>query len=111
MSESDFPVLLYRAVDVTEGALLVSALETEGIQTSSTEAQGAIGFGELSSESLQVQIFVAPQDAERGKKVIEEFQARYRQGGASGPAWSCSQCGEQNDANFQVCWKCNQEKA
>ena len=106
MTEGETTKLLYRAPDSTEAALILQALDSEGIPTRSTAGLAAIGFGELGADALQVDIRVPERFLERGRQVIEELQARSRQQRDRGGGWSCPNCQEHNAETFEVCWNC-----
>lgn len=48
--------------------------------------------------------------AQRAKKLIAEFeeQGGWKREDSSKPLapWVCGNCGEENDASFEFCWKC-----
>jgi hypothetical protein len=49
--------------------------------------------------------------AERCRRLINEFHAAQAAPGTSGePAWSCTGCGEENPASFDLCWACGQAR-
>ena len=99
-------ILLYRAPNDREAALLVQALDARGIASQTAGGSAAGAFGELGMESLQVDIHVDEADLERARNVIEREQARAREERESDATWICPSCGETNDPTFDLCWKC-----
>ena len=99
----DKMILAYRAPTSMDAALLVQALEAVGITTVQSGGQASSGFGELPADSLQVDIWIAPDKAELARKTIEDIQ---RQDKAQLPEWACAKCGESNDGEFEICWSC-----
>jgi len=65
----------------------------------------AIGaIGELSPLDVMPEVWLT--DAEwqpKAEQLIAEFNQVSNT--ETGP-WTCSECGEYNDANFELCWKC-----
>lgn len=47
------------------------------------------------------------EDFERGRAVVDEFEARRAE--TLPPDVTCSECGESNPGNFELCWKCRTE--
>lgn len=68
----------------------------------------AIGaMGELSPMDIMPEVWLA--DAEwqtKAEKLIAEFDEPTTE---SKP-WVCAKCGEQNEANFAICWQCGAAK-
>ncbi|MGE6224919.1 DUF7577 domain-containing protein, partial [Aeromonas media] len=52
---------------------------------------------------LQVTLMVSEQDRQRAGRIIERYQQR------QGNGWLCGQCGEENGANFDICWRCHHD--
>lgn len=103
-------VLLYRAVDALEASMLVQALEQQGVAATSTEGFAAVGFGELGADARMVDIFVAPDDVERGRRILVEHQAKVRVESRSDQEWVCPFCKERNALTFEVCWSCGEPR-
>lgn len=45
------------------------------------------------------------EDKERAEAIITNSE-----NSSDGEAWRCSRCDENNESNFQVCWKCSSSK-
>ena len=106
MNDQPTSVLLYRASDALEAAMILNALDSAGIPYTSTEAQAAIALGEVPTDALQVDILVPSSFAANGRTVIEELQARRRSEREDGAGWTCPSCAEKNAGTFEVCWNC-----
>ena len=52
---------------------------------------------------LQVTLMVNERDRQRAGRIIERYQQR------QGNGWLCGQCGEENGANFDICWRCHHD--
>ncbi|MFT4540956.1 MAG: hypothetical protein ACI841_002215 [Planctomycetota bacterium] len=98
--------LLYRAADAHEAALIVQVLEANQIPTYHTNGMATIAFGELPSDARQVDIYVADEHMEHGRKLIEEHQDLGKQDQPEAEDWKCASCGEESAASFEVCWSC-----
>ena len=96
-------ILAYRSPDAADAALLAQALEAVGIHTVQSGGQGSGAFGELGADALQVEIWIPADQAELGRKTIDEVQ---RRDAPDGPDWNCSKCGETNEGDFEICWSC-----
>ena len=79
------------------------ALEVEGagVRLSGEGRSGALG--ELPVDLLQVTLMVCEQDRQLAGRIIERYQQR------QGNGWLCGQCGEENGANFDICWRCHHD--
>ena len=58
--------------------------------------------GELPVDLLQVTLMVCGAGS-TGGRIIERHQQR------QGNGWLCGQCGEENGANFDICWRCHHD--
>ena len=102
-------ILLYRAADATEGALIVQVLEENRIPTSHTDGIATIGFGELPADARQIDIWVPKEHAERARELIEAHHELSDPEREPEAAWTCA-CGEENEPSFQLCWKCGKAR-
>lgn len=50
-----------------------------------------------------VRIEVASEDLSRAKLILEQDEQR----AAETATWICGKCGEENEATFDLCWRCN----
>ena len=98
-------ILLYRASNAREAALLVQALAVRGIECTPAGGSSSGGFGELGVEALQVDLHVREDQAAEAKRIIEEEQEQARSL-ADAPEWTCASCSETNEPVFDLCWKC-----
>ena len=96
-------ILLYRASNPREAALLVQALAARGIECTQAGGSSSGGFGELGVEALQVDLHVREDQAAEAKRIIEEEQARPR---ADATEWTCASCNETSEPGFDLCWNC-----
>ena len=105
------PILLYRAVDPNEGALIVQVLDADQIPNSHTNGMSTIGFGELPADARQIDIWIPREHAARARKLIEDYQALSDPSRSDREPWACAACGESNHDSFQICWNCQEARA
>ncbi|WP_392340397.1 DUF2007 domain-containing protein [Moritella marina] len=68
-------------------------------------SSGAVG--EVSAFDTWMELWVInDNELERALEIISAMQSR-----AGDPDWFCQQCAEQNDASFDICWRCQSEHA
>lgn len=101
--DMDHWINLYRASHSLEAHALKGALEVEGVPVRLNGEALSGALGELPVDLLQVTLMVREQDRSKAGRVIERYQQR------QGNGWLCGQCGEENGANFDVCWRCHHD--
>ena len=104
MESEESMVVLYRASDATEAALILQALAADGIDAIKSGGVASVAFGELGADALLVDVLVRRSSAERARTVVEKLQELPRTDGAP-TDWRCA-CDEENDGSFEVCWSC-----
>ncbi len=101
-------VMLYRAPDATEAAVLAHELEAKGV-TATQAGAATISYGELGREALQVEVWVSADDADDARKIIEAYYDRPERA-QNQQDWTCSECGEGNEGGFEICWQCQEPR-
>ena len=94
---------IYSASNLPEAHLLLDLLKQAGIVAKilNSYAQGATG--EIPFEQAYPQIWL---EDERDKSIAEIIIHKY-ESTPSDIEWKyCSNCGERNPANFELCWEC-----
>ncbi|MGL5286374.1 MAG: DUF2007 domain-containing protein [Aeromonas sp.] len=94
---------LYRASHVLEAHAIKGALEVEGIAVRLNGEGLQSLIGELPVDLLQVTLMVPVEERSRASRVIERYQKR------QGNGWMCGRCGEENNASFDICWRCGHD--
>ena len=61
------------------------------------------GAGELPPNECWPRLYVDENDFGRAEQII---QTELKDVTSSGPVWTCHQCGEENEGQFAICWKC-----
>jgi len=95
---------LCRAANLPEAHILRGLLEQAGIETMVFNEHAQSGVGHLPVMDAWPELWVGEADAQRAAAVLEEF---HRSPPVS-TARACARCGEENPANFQVCWSCGE---
>lgn len=93
---------VYRAPSAIDGALLVEALEAEGIPAKTVGGQANLAFGELPADALLVEVWVDEEHVARARQII----ASARRDESNRAPWTCSDCEELNEGNMSLCWNC-----
>lgn len=93
-------IAVFEAANSLEAHTLKGALESRGmaVQLKGEALSGALG--ELPMDVARVTLLVQANDWQQAREFIQDYQ---QQGGRS---WRCRQCGEENDASFEICWQC-----
>jgi len=95
---------LCRAANLPEAHILRGLLEQAGIETMVFNEHAQSGVGHLPVMDAWPELWVSEADEDRAAAVLEEFQRSPPVSTARG----CARCGEENPANFQVCWSCGE---
>lgn len=80
-------------------------IESNGIETVLKNEFSSGAVGEVSAFDAWVELWVLnDNDIERAQEIITNMQSKEGE-----PEWQCSQCSEENDASFDICWNCQHE--
>ena len=95
-------------IDQFEADAIRNRLAAAGIRAIVTgnDAVSALGMGGA-PQKRPVCVEVAAEDLDRAGKLLEEDRRRAEK---LGP-WHCQTCGENNEATFDLCWKCHRSRA
>jgi hypothetical protein len=98
---------IFLAGNLPEAELLKERLRQSGIQAiiKNRELQGALG--ELPMTLLPEVCVVDDRDVERALEEVAALENSGRM--AKEPDVRCASCGEDNPANFELCWKCRRD--
>lgn len=101
-------VLLYRARDTIEASLLIAMLEEEGVPAWRVGGGASLAFGDLGADAFLVDVHVWRPDVARAHALVTAWfeRAREEREVRDEPPWNCAACGEEVDAEFDVCWCC-----
>ncbi len=100
-----------KKVYTSENSFLVhnmkNLIEAQGVEViiKNEFAQGAVG--EISAFDSWPEVWVVNDgDFECALNVVKSLQDQ-----KGGEDWTCKHCSEENDASFEVCWNCQQERS
>ncbi len=97
------------AADTQEAYLIKNALSDAGIEARVIETPLLNAVGELPASAIAPRIWVCAKDIERARKVVAELRSHLQSTTLAEP-WTCSRCGEQNEATFEICWNCQRDR-
>jgi len=94
---------LYRASSLPDAHILRGLLEQSGIEVRVFNENAQSGVGQLPVSEAQPELWLVDErDLDRAQTLLREFESAPQVTGSV----RCSQCAEDNPANFQVCWNC-----
>jgi hypothetical protein len=98
--------LLCAYTDRFEAETIRNRLALAGIQAAmvGTDAATALGMGGAPPSRL-VRIEVRREDLQQAQQILAEDKRR----AALSETWRCADCGEVNEATFDLCWNCGSE--
>lgn len=79
-----------------------SFLESNGIACQLRNEYSSSVMGEVSFFLVWPELWVAPENAQKAKKLIKGLD----NSAPMGPDWKCRECGESNPGTFDLCWQC-----
>jgi hypothetical protein len=95
---------VYRALNLPDAHIVRAMLEQSGIEAHVFNENAQSGVGQLPVTEAYPEIWLADErDLDRAKALVREFETAPRVTGSV----RCPACGEENPANFQVCWSCS----
>lgn len=98
-------IAIHSSATVQEAGLLVIELRANGIEAEAVPDARVMAYGSLPASSF-VQVQVPREQSAAARTVLAEFLARGKADAPLGAEWTCSGCGESNEATFEVCWSC-----
>lgn len=91
---------VFEAANGLEAHALKGALESRGMAVQLKGEALAGALGELPMDAAQVTLLVSARHWQQAREFVQRYQQHDQQG------WHCGQCGEENDASFEICWCC-----
>jgi len=96
-------IRLYTAANLPEAYLLLHHLQASGVDARVFNENAQGGLGEIPFIHAYPEIWVAhDEDMPMARQIVEEFERREDTTGLV----KCQVCGEDNPANFELCWHC-----
>jgi hypothetical protein len=101
---------VFTGVTLTDTAHVKNLLELSGIGSFIKNTYLSSGAGDLPVFDVSPELWVfRDADAARAEAVIRD--ALRPQSAVVAEPWGCPQCGESNEAQFAVCWRCGTNDA
>lgn len=94
--------MLYRAKGQYDAYLLRSLLQASQIRSEIKGENLAWLLGAIPVKDTRMSLWVHERDLPEAQKVLQKFSGPT----LVHPAWVCAECGESNEANFDLCWNC-----
>lgn len=94
---------VYTAENVFEAYIVRDRLIEQRIDAVVHGEMLAGAIGELPPDSRPSVWIREDELYDRARALIAEFEREV----PAGPEWRCSRCGEENEAEFGVCWNCS----
>lgn len=107
MTDSRPLTCVHRVPNPIEANLLKGLLEHAGIPVQMT-GEGLVGAYSGLPKVGDVRILVPREYRRAAEAILREYES----GGIEvvGESWSCKDCGELNEPQFGVCWRCEHER-
>ena len=102
-------ICIYQANDAIEANLVKGLLVGEGIDTHLQGEHLAGAMGELPPTDIAVKVMIAKRHEKQGLVIINQYLKNRRASHDSATDWTCSQCGEVNHSQFEICWQCQKD--
>lgn len=90
-----------------EAAIIRSTLERNGVECYLTNTATATALSYVGTAIGGTQIHVFEDDLALARKLIEKSQCE----SSDATEWYCTHCEEEQEAAFDVCWKCGRSRA
>jgi len=84
---------------------IVNALDCQGIESQIRNEMIISVMGEGAGFDAWPEVWVADEDLVQATRVLEKALTIVDHN----KTWVCPDCGEQNEANFEVCWQCSSQ--
>ena len=96
---------LYTAANLPEAYMVVDQLRAAGIEARVFNENAQGGLGELPFTHAYPEVWVMKEgDWKRAREVVVAYERGCETD--AGAVVRCPDCGEENPANFQLCWNC-----
>jgi hypothetical protein len=108
MDEDDV-VEVYLAIDTPQAHFLRNMLGDAGIDARVVGGTVSSSLGLPQGIESSPAVLVHKADEARARALLDEFEkrnARPHRDDEPRPAWKCPACGELVDADFELCWNC-----
>lgn len=112
MHESEI-VEVYSAADESEAYVVKNLLEDAGIKSQVVNDGLIMGAWSTTSATFAPRVWVMHDDEPRAREIIENWKDEQQAGPPPVQAapWKCPNCGEEVQADFEMCWNCQHVRA
>lgn len=100
-------VCVHRLQDPIEANLIRGLLMNEDIPAELT-GESLVGAYSGIPKLCDVRVLVPEKHRGSAEAVIQRYE---RARSTAGHEWHCDQCGEVNDASFEICWSCERARS
>ena len=91
-------IFIHQIKDLLEEKRITSIIKNEHLSG---------GVGELPPTEVWPELWVVnKEDYEPAKRIVDEFMQSIK---ANPQSWECSNCGEEIEGQFNICWSCGLE--
>ena len=96
-------IRIYQAANLPEAHLVAGLLRHAGIEARVLRENAQGGLGDIPFGEAYPEVWIEHQtDVVRAKALVAEFESV----SVETASVTCPACGEENPANFELCWKC-----
>lgn len=100
---------VYSAANTQDAYIIKASLEAVGIEAHVMGDHLQNAVGDLPAASIAPSVWVHPKNYEQARTIISEQVERRQSVSTLASRWICGECGEPNEATFDICWKCETE--
>ena len=94
---------IYSAANLQDAHIVLGLLAHAGIEARVFNANAQGGLGEIPFTHAYPEVWVVDDaDLRRARDLVQGYERAPSETGSA----RCTACGEDNPANFQLCWKC-----
>lgn len=100
---------VYSAANTQDAYIIKASLESVGIEAHVMGDNLQNAVGDLPAASIAPVVWVHAKNYEQARTIISEQLERRQSVSTLASRWICGECGEPNEATFDICWKCETE--
>lgn len=98
---------IYTAANLADAHIVLHLLQSENITAHIFNEHAQSGMGEIPFTHAYPEVWIAAEsDLSRAQNLIYAYQST-----PAGNNWRCTNCGEENPGNFELCWQCARPKS
>lgn len=101
-------ICVHRVTSPIEANLVKGLLENEGIPVEIT-GEGLVGAYSGLPKVCEVRVLVPRTHRSAAEAIIRSYESRSEE--PPGDPWICGDCGEANEPQFEICWRCGHSRS